>query len=55
MKVEPVRDVDGNLGFELIPENITEKNLLTEFETTTVSATKEESDNLTIKLIIIGQ
>lgn len=54
MKVVPTRNITGDLGFKLIAENETEKNLLTEFETTTITATTEISDNLVQTIDLVG-
>ena len=53
MKVTAIRTDDGNLGFKIEPENITDSNLLTEFKIDNVSFQVDVDNNLTTALIFV--
>lgn len=50
MRVIPVRLDSGKLGFKLEPENITDSNLLTEFELNEMTSEEVVDNNLTTSI-----
>ena len=53
MRITPVRTITGKLGFKIEPENVTDSNLLTEFEVSNVVFEVEVDNNSTTVLTII--